>query len=310
MSRDKHDFLRRFKGRSKNNQRQSLAGRQEQTNQRVSIAYYARPKEDTVINDTHKYRLTAIFRKKPRLQMNKKRAILLGLVALFLFFIATTVASPVDMNITIQGTHVRDESVYRDYINNSFSGWTRRNKVTIDTTAIEKGIIEKFPEVYDVHLYTPMFSRKMSVIIKIRPIAVVAQNSGSYLLIDTNGVIVSKTDAVSVDGQLITINDDHLPSTKVGDRVYSTDIISFFYTLQQVVTQKNKKIEQLHYTDTAHMVSVRFSDTNNYDVLFDISLGAVEQYSAYEAVQAELAKQGITPQKYIDVRLSEKVFYQ
>lgn len=302
-------FIKKIGKKPTNSQRRLSIDRREFKNERMSLTYYAKPKEEIVLDNSLRHKILVYLRKKPQILTNKKYIGLLVVVGFFILFGLSTIMSSTGMTIEIEGTRVRDDIVYRDYINSSFTGWKRRNKLTIDTIAIENKLLEKFPEIYDVYLYTPMFSRKMSVVIKIRPIAVAVQNNNEYLLIDTNGVIVSKTELLSEDTQLITLKDDHLLSTKVGDRVYSTDIISFFYTFQQIITQKSKKLEQLRYTDVAHMISVRFTDNNTYDVFFDISLGAVEQFSAYEAVRLELTRQGIVPQKYIDVRLSEKVFY-
>lgn len=193
-------------------------------------------------------------------------------------------------------------------INKSLSNKT---KITINTKAIEKELLDNFPEVDNASLSLPIVGRRPNLILSVRrPVAVLIAGPDSYI-IDSRGFIVSdiKDLALSERQKLPVIIDESGMEVKVGTQILPSDTIDFILNAKHQVESKSLSINKLVLPVRLNELDIYINDQNYY-IKTDTTGDARVQLGGYFAVSNSLRSKGISPSEYIDVRVEEKVFYK
>lgn len=188
---------------------------------------------------------------------------------------------------------------------------SNQTKLTINTTAVEQQVLDRFPELSDAALRLPVLGRRMTLVLQPRtPALIFVAASKSYIL-DTTGRVVSDLQVLDSElrAGLLVVQDDSGLSVGPGTQAVTSETVTFVREVSAQLKGHSLSIELLTLPPSANQLDVRLKDTPYY-IKMDISGDVRQQVGSLLAVRAYLAKEGQSVGEYIDVRVEEKVFYK
>lgn len=229
-----------------------------------------------------------------------------------LLFSMTLTANPSVSTLNDQPSPYRELSVYADEaakIMNQKLG--NKTKLSINTTEIEKTLLERFPELKAAVLRLPVIGRRPNLVLDIKSPALLLATPGKSLVLDSYGIVISEVQDLTEESRqgLLVIQDQSGLPVGVGDQAVTSSTISFIQMVVAQLKAQNLEVEQLTLPQSANQLDIRLKGVPYY-VKTNVGGDARLQTGSYLAVKDELAKQGITPAEYVDVRVEEKVFYR
>lgn len=229
-----------------------------------------------------------------------------------IFYAITLSTSPNVKMVQDQISIYRPIEDYERYASEVMSAdLTSYTKFTANTTKLKYAIAEHFPEVDGVAVRLPVLGRKPTITLSIRQPSLLLSSSTNLFVLDQSGLAVAlarDVDAEQLKG-LYNIKDESGLDIEVGDQIVTSETIDFINNLRLQFGDKKLEISELLLPLSANQLDVKLAGTDYY-IKMDISGDVRLQAGRYIAVKTELAKQGITPKEYIDVRVEEKVFYK
>jgi hypothetical protein len=186
-----------------------------------------------------------------------------------------------------------------------------RSKLSIDSNKLASQLREHFPELRNVSVIIPLFSRRPIVQIEATfPAFILSSQSSSYV-IDTDGRAVLRVYETpsNIRDQLLVVTDDaQLPIDK-GKNVLPKSTTAFITTVIRQLQAKNIPIESLSLPAAANELHVHFKGLTYYGK-FDVEGDARQQAGSLIAVKQSLEQGNITPSEYIDVRIDGRAYYK
>jgi len=188
------------------------------------------------------------------------------------------------------------------------------NKLTINTASVSKKIQEQFPELKSASIALPLLGHRPVVYIEPnQPVFIINAASGSYVL-DSGGTAVLATTQLPPNASLSLpiVTDQTGLKLSAGRQVLTSGNVAF---IQQVLAQlkaRNIPVKALILPPAASELDV-YPTGQPYFVKFNMhgsSDDARQQAGTFIAVQKKLASQAVTPDKYIDVRVDGRAYYQ
>ncbi len=216
---------------------------------------------------------------------------------------------------TVPGiTFVGDASIYRtvtEYksgIGKVLEGsLVNKNKLTINTVAVQDSIINNFPELDVVTVGLPIIGRRPSVTLHVRTPTVILTTRTNSFVLDSTGKAVTESKKLisSVAGQLLMVQDQSGLELRVGDQALTTDAVAFMTSISAQLKAKKITIVSFTLPSGGNEIDVRLKDVAYY-IKTDSAGNARIQIGDFLAARDS----GASPVEYMDVRVEEKVFYK
>lgn len=216
---------------------------------------------------------------------------------------------------TTKGYFLHSMDAYRQSIGGILkqSVWNT-TKLTINTTDLAQKIKRQFPELSDVSVTLPLLGHRPVVYLSPNQPALIMNDSGNSYVIDSGGTAVLPTTQVPSDSKLAlpVVTDQTGLELSVGRQALTSDNVQFI--LQVVAQLKARAINpsSLRLPAAAGELDVTPAGQAYY-IKFNMHSGSDDaraQAGTFLAVQHKLASAGITPGKYIDVRVDGRAYYQ
>ncbi len=239
--------------------------------------------------------------------------IAVGIIIGSIFISLTLSTSPSVMLLHGQTSPYRDPAEYAaaaaEIMAQNLSSQT---KLTIDTTSVERSLMESFPELRAAVLRLPVLGRKPSIIVDIKPPALLLTTPVNSYVLDNSGMVVSDVSSLEQEARagLTTVSDKSgFLDMQVGKQALTSDMVRFITGVSEQLAAKGYQISELTLPASVNQLDIRLSGLPYYiktDTTGDVRL----QIGSFLAVKQELEGRRSTPAEYIDVRVEEKVFYR
>ncbi len=244
-----------------------------------------------------------------------------GLAVLLVAVVASVVnvltlsstAKVVLLNNTGTNSFLHSQSDYETAASRLLAGSIlNRNKITIDSGQVSRGLRSQFPELSSVSVTLPLLAHRPLVYIQAtQPALILSTANGSFVL-DTTGKALLMTTGLSSSDQssLPTVTDDSGLQVKLNHQILTPDNVSFIQIVAAQLASKQQSVSVLTLPAAASELDVHLVG-QPYFVKFNLEANdARQQVGTLLATQAQLQKQHITPAQYVDVRVDGRAYYQ
>lgn len=275
----------------------------------ISYSYYrSQDKNDQKETGTNKKNGVA-------LRMLAKRG---AVLALFLVIsmgsiYLSTLTNQAQVSISDSAGAIRDDSVYEqhvaDHINKSV---LNRSKLTFDTRGLIDSLRNDFPEVAEASISLPIFSRAAQVDIQVAEPRFLLVGGSSSALVGENGVtlaIVEDDQNMQNEG-FTRIIDETSITPEPGKVALPSEQARFLNIIREQLAAKDVQIESLTINASPYDLRVRIKGAPYY-VKFNVLEDPLEQVGTLLAfLGGEGEGRRSLPKEYVDVRVSERLFYR
>lgn len=185
------------------------------------------------------------------------------------------------------------------------------SKLTIDTAKVATKIETTYPELGDVTIVIPLVGRRP--IVEVRPAQATLQlvsNNGSFIIDERGRALMLASEAnSSVRDKLVVIRDESGLEIKTSKQVIPDKTIKFINEVNAQLAAKQIKAPNLTLPAIANELHLRL-DGRLFYAKFDIQGDPRLQVGNMLAAISKLDSDKTLPVEYLDVRVSEKVFYK
>jgi len=217
-------------------------------------------------------------------------------------------------NITQANYLLHDKATYQAaaqaYLSSSvFNG----NKLTVNTTKVEREMMRQYPELMSVNIALPLAGHRPVMYFRTAaPCFILVGSTGQSFVIDENGKALIAAVNVSNLGKLNlpAIRDESGLKLSQGSIVLSSTSVTFIKVVLAQLKANKVPIAQLSLPAAASQLNV-YPAGKPYYVKFNLqTTQATQQTGTYLATAEKLQEQGITPSQYIDVRVDGRAYYR
>lgn len=206
---------------------------------------------------------------------------------------------------------LRDTSEYQEAAHKLLAGsvWNR-NKITVDTGEVRRHMLTQFPELADVSITIPLLAHRPIVYVEpAQPALILTASNGNFVL-DTTGKALLRVEAVSAQLHLPTVTDQTGVAATLNRRALPANDVEFIQEITAQLVAKQFTVATMAIPASSSQLDVQLAG-QPYTIKFNLQRGqAREQAGTFLAMIAELAKQGILPGRYVDVRVEGRAYYQ
>lgn len=247
-------------------------------------------------------RLRAVLRHTPGIV-----AVLLLLCGIF-YNLGVSVQPRIQINGEVDSASMAQHDEYERIVAEAFAKLpvTARTKLTFDSEALSVQLQQHHPELGGVRISLPFFGQRPVVHLETPPRSFVYSNARiSAAILDSSGRVLS----LGSTAELPRVSDTSNLEATVGKQVLPSDEAAFMRLVYDELRAKGIKVER--FTLPAVMGRLEFRvEGAPYLVRMTMSQAPAEQIGAFLATREELAKQGIMPAEYLDVRVSGRIYYK
>ena len=217
--------------------------------------------------------------------------------------------------VVLSSTAYRSAETYEEAATKSLKNLKDSNKLTFDEKGLEAELKNQFPEVSSVKADLPLFGQNPKLRIGIsEPSLTLKGGEGTYgaiarLTVDSKGTVVGPSLDFPSTKDLPLITDETGFTARVGQSVLSPSDIAFVLTVIAQAKQAKVSIASLTLPKFAQELDLRTSDRDYY-VKFYLGGDALTQSGQFLAARKNFDKTKKQPGRYLDVRVSGKVFYK
>lgn len=191
------------------------------------------------------------------------------------------------------------------------SVWNR-NKITVNTGAISKGLLQRYPELSDVSVTLPLISKRPTVYVQTAQEALILKAADGSFVVGTDGKkLLSADDLPSADRhKLPVVTDESGLGAGFSQQVLSSGDVGFIRTVHAELAARHVGISSMDLPAGKSELDVHIAG-EPYLVKFNLESGTARRQSGtYLAVRAELKHSRTTPSQYIDVRVDGRAYYK
>ena len=208
---------------------------------------------------------------------------------------------------------MHDRTVYERAANKLLADsiWNR-NKITVDTSHVSKGMLTQFPELSSASVTLPLFSKRPIVYIQTAQPALVLEAQNGSFVIDSTGKALLATDKLPSDNDLTLpiVTDQGGLNVTVNRQALTSGNVGFIQTVIAQLAAKGFKVTTMELPVGTSELDVRL-EGQPYIVKFNLESGtARQQAGTFLATQNKLKSQNIVPGQYIDVRVDGRAYYK
>jgi hypothetical protein len=241
--------------------------------------------------------------------------ILLLAVLVSLFNILKLSSQPKIQPLTTGGSEVllRSKTDYEKYATKVLADsiWNH-NKITVNTGELSQKMLAEFPELTNASVTIPLLAHKPIVYIEpSKPQLILLATNGAFVVSDSGKALLRGPDAASFNlSDLPVVTDQSGLQLELGRQALPAASVNFLKSVMSQLNAAHVSIGGISLPTNANELDVQVAG-QPYQVKFNLhSNKAREQAGTYLAAIASLQKQGITPSKYIDVRVDGRAYYQ
>lgn len=252
----------------------------------------------------------------PNFWLQRAGLFILVIAALFSLTNILTVSSRAKILPMVSGQNrsfLRTESQYQAAADELLadSVWNR-NKITINSRQLSDGMKARFPELAAVGITIPLLSHRPLVYIEpSQPALILIGKSGSFV-VDNYGKALIKADSPEALNQpdLPKLNDLSGLTVRLNRQALPADDVAFIETVAAQLKARRQPIDNMSLPSGTRELNIQPAG-KPYTIKFNLMAGkAREQAGAYLATIEQLNQQGVTPAKYVDVRVLGRAYYQ
>lgn len=257
------------------------------------------------------------FKKSEKLKKHKSAAgrifdwaVILAAIA-FVVYALTLGSNP---KTVVDSTAYHQAAVYNDAADQIASGLKYRNKLTFDDSSLAAELKKRFPEVSGVSSDISLLSREPKLHISVaKPSLLFLGTAGTFgadwrMVIDANGTVVGDAKDFPNIKDLPTIFDDTGFGARKGEAALSRSDVDFILTVIAQAKRASVPIKSLTFPQSAQELDIRTKD-KPYFVKFYLGGDPLVQSGQFLAARHRFDQQNKQPNKYLDVRVSGKIFY-
>jgi hypothetical protein len=214
---------------------------------------------------------------------------------------------------TKQAPFLQSESVYQKAASEALgSSFWNHSKITINTAGVREKLLKQFPELADVSITLPLLASRPVVYIEPAEPAVILASAGGSFVLDTNGRALLASSALTPNSglSLPLVTDQSGLDVRLNQQALTSKDVTFIRTVVVELKAANMPIESLTLPVTTRELDVRLVG-QPYTIKFNLASDTSRQQSGtFLATINRLQSKGITPGKYIDVRVDGRAYYQ
>lgn len=281
-----------------------------------SFAYRSRRSEEEINTGRQLSRETTVSKHLSRYVFRRFGLVVL-LIALLISMVNILTLSNSVRVLPLSGdtanSFLHDQSVYEAAAGKLLgaSVWNR-NKITVNTNAVDKGMLKQFPELSSVSITLPLVSKRPVMYIQTaRPALMLTTRSGTYV-IDSTGKALIKADDLPSGAKLTlpTVTDQSGLSASPNQQVLASGNVNFIETVAAQLSARKFTAESMVLPVGTSELDVKLVG-QPYIIKLNLESGSARQQAGtFLATQAKLQSQGVTPAQYIDVRVDGRAYYK
>jgi hypothetical protein len=187
-----------------------------------------------------------------------------------------------------------------------------RNKLTLDTGAIEQALQEQFSELTNVAVVLPLVSRTPVVYVQVAEPVLLLESGPNKFVIDEKGrALIDAAQAGDLAPLgLIPVKDAAQLAIQPGSQVLTGNDVRFMQTVRDQLAAKGMKVSRMELPARAGEVNV-YIEGKPYYVKFTTTGDALQQVGTYLTLDQHLTTgKKPAPKEYVDVRVPERAYYK
>jgi hypothetical protein len=214
----------------------------------------------------------------------------------------------------VSGIYMRPEIVYQQVAENLLkASIANRTKATVDTTKIEGGMLNQFPELANVSIRVPLIGSRLTIVISpVSPAIILNDQSGLHFLVGQTGKTLRPIASDYVkDFSIPSVNDQTALQAQIGKQVVAQTDISFIELVTAQFQAHKINIQSMALPSTLRELDVYLTGLP-YFVKFNLAdfANVNLQIGTFLATRNYLISNHITPTQYVDARIPSRVFYK
>ncbi|MFO0882232.1 MAG: hypothetical protein U0491_02170 [Candidatus Saccharimonadales bacterium] len=248
------------------------------------------------------------FSRTERLRSHWFTIVICVTLAAALLYLATL--SPVP-HVVIQGTVYRSASEYQSLVKQAFGSDIRnRLKPTLQKASLEKAIAEAIPEATTVSIKSSLLGHRPEVVlVSAPPMATFTQAGNTSLIISQRGRLLLPSGTATIDqANLPILQNQTTIQGKAGEQFMRPDEAKAYQRLLAQYKQDNST-PVATLTTIPHEITIKEAGRGYY-VRYLLDDTILTQYGSLRAVENKLKENNQKPNEYIDVRLTDKVYFK
>lgn len=189
------------------------------------------------------------------------------------------------------------------------SSLLNRNKLTLDGNGISHAMLQRFPELTNVEVTTPLVGNRPVVYIKPAQAVYNLQTTQGLYSMDAHGFVLAQLSEPSPDLVLLKESSSRVPVP--GKQYLATSIVGFCQTVAyQLEKAGGKTIQYIDLPATQPYEADVYLTGSSYRIKFNLQEDPIQQSGAAIATLQKLGQGGGQPHEYLDVRVPERVYYK
>ncbi len=289
-------------------QRDRLRSRPSGGSNKLPMTYYRSPTRRPVRSLTDR----PAVKKGRRFILRLSR--LMALAAVVAVIILSLMVDPKPKTYVDNQTY-RSDSDYKTAVELEFSSLKSRSKLTLNQKAIKSSLKSKFPEISEVNIVLPLYSRTPQVKLSIAvPSFFISGAAGTYggqskYIVAANGKAVGLAERFPKITQLPLISDQSSLPVIAGEIVLGQGTSSFILAVIAQCQKANVPIASFNLPAASQEIDLKTSD-RQYLVKFNLQGDPAMQIGQFLAAREQFDKAGEGPKEYLDVRVEGRVYYK
>ncbi len=208
---------------------------------------------------------------------------------------------------------LRNKTVYEAAASQQLgSSIWNRNKITIDTARLSRGLMTQFPELSSVSVTIPLLAHRPLVYVEAaQPALILSTDNGAFIIDTTGKALVSSSSPAGLNQpDLPIITDQSGLRIQTNHQALPTADISFVQTVITELAAKQLSVSAMTLPAAASELDVHISG-QPYFVKFNLENNDPrEQAGTFLATINQLHRQNVTPSQYVDVRVDGRAYYK
>lgn len=234
-------------------------------------------------------------------------AVILLIIYLFATKINNVSIKPVDARINQTSSRRYQDSV----VKSMGLGWFGSFKPFVNDTKIVNNLKKTYPEIASVKLKTNPFSNNLMVEINFKKPALIWQTkNGQRFYVSDSGQTFKINYSQVGDDSLVKLFDTSGLSTAQGKFVVSGDVINFVTSVNKQLRQLNINVSQYNIPISSKEIDVKLAGKPYTIKLLSSNDAGQEVVQLKQSLGFFKKHPDQTPQKYLDLRIIGKAFYQ
>lgn len=181
-----------------------------------------------------------------------------------------------------------------------------RSKLTLNSNGIASSLQKQFPELTSVVVTVPLVGNRPVIYVDPSKPAFAVETAGGSYSMDAKGYILARLS--SSPASLTVLKETSSRTPRPGTQYLSSSTVSFCSTVSYELKQAGIPVAYLNLPAAAPYELDAYVSGKPFYIRFNIEDDAMQQSGAAVATLQQLGAN--TPGQYLDVRVSERVYYK